>query len=217
MTQLFGAQPPPRDPEALARAILAGSRFRVRVSAPAARTWWDTLRDWIGAQWNRLMDAFAHHVHFGRSTGVAIGDIIIAMLVAIVAIAGTRLLLSIVRESGQTHSAPRALPSHADAAALYGAAQSAAQNGRYAGAVALLFQAALAALDARGVLRDDPARTVNECRKDVRLHAPSIAGQFDVIARAFTGAIYAEDRVDVQAWAMVERAYSLVLAEHGDG
>jgi hypothetical protein len=104
-----------------------------------------------------------------------------------------------------------------DAAALYAAAQSAAQSGRYAGAIALLFQAALAALDARGVLRDDPARTVNECRKDVRRHAPAFAGQFDVIARAFTGAIYAEDRVDAQEWSAVDRAYALFLAAHGDG
>jgi hypothetical protein len=163
------------------------------------------------------MEAFGHRVHLGPAAGAAVGDALIAALVLLVLIVGVRLLLAVAREGDQTRSVSRALPGPSDAAALYTAAQSAARNARYAAAIALLFRAALASLDARGVLRDDPARTVNECRSDVRVHAPALTAQFDVIARAFTGAVYAEERVDVQQWSAVERAYAAFLPQRSDG
>lgn len=205
---VFGAQRPPVDPAAVARAILAQPRFRIQASASPAHTWWDALRQWIGERWSRLMDAFAHHVKLGPRASVAIGDVLIALLVLLVVVVSIRLLLGAARETAHT-SAPNVVPleRHASAAELWQAAQAAAAAGAYASAIALAFRAALAALDTRGVLRDDPSRTVNECRRDVRARAPRVCAAFDVIARTFTAAVYAEERIGAEHWIEVEKAY----------
>lgn len=212
----FGSGTPPHDPAALARDILAQPRFRVRVQAPPARTWWDVLRQWLGDRWNQLLDAFAHHVRVGRGTSVAAGDVLIVAIIAVVVFAAVRLLLTMARESAGAGAQIVSLPHNADARELHAAAQLAAEDGAYAKAIALIFRAALAALDARGALRDDPARTVNECRGDVRARAAHLSASFDVIAKAFTAAVYAEDRVTLAQWADAERAYERVAVPQGD-
>ncbi len=206
---LAGAHQPARDPVALVRGILAQPRFRLQAQAVRSHTWWDVLRGWIADRWNALMDAFAHHVKLGNGTGIAIGDVLIAGLVLLVVIVSVRLLLSAAHDGA---SAPAltasALPEHANAAELFEAAQHAAAACAYAAAIALAFRATLASLDARGALRDDPARTVNECRRDVRSRAPRFDAAFDRIARAFTAAVYAERGAGADDWNDVERAYS---------
>ncbi len=210
----FGARLPPRAPEALAREILSQARFRVRLAAPQ-RTWWDAVQGWIGAEWNRLVDAFAHHVRIGAGTSIAFGDLLVAAIVAIIAIVTVRLLLGMVRESSGRGPARAPAHAHASAHALHAFALQAAERGAYDTAVALLFNAALTALDARGVLRDDPARTVKECTRDVRARVPRAAFAFEVLARGFTAAVYAEDRVTPQHWADAERAYAAFVTTDG--
>lgn len=213
----FGARQPPHEPGVLARAILAQPRFRVQTTAAASRTWWDLLRHWIGDQWDRLMNAFSHQIKIGPAAGVAIGDVLVVLLVLLVVVAAARLLLTMVAENpGPGGIAINALPTHADAAQLFEAAQHAASSGAYAAAIAFAFRAALAALDARGVLRDDPARTVNQCRRDVHARAPRFRQPFDVIARAFTAAVYADERVSQAQWNDVERAYAAFAAAQHD-
>lgn len=213
----FGSHTPARDPQALARDILAQSRFRLHAQAPAARTWWDALRDWLGDRWNQLLNAFSHHVRIGSGASTAIGDLLLAVIIVLVIVVLVRLLLSIARDGFAGAGAGiNALPVPADPAALHQQARQAAQQGAYALAIALLFRAALAALDARGLLRDDPARTVNECRRDVRARASSMSGAFDCIARAFTAAVYAEDRIGIEQWDDAQRAYSEITAVRSD-
>lgn len=203
----FGAQTPARDPQALAREILAQSRFRGHTQAPASHTWWDTVRDWFGDRWNQLLDAFAHHVRVGPGAGAAIGDVLLVIVIALVVVVVVRLLLGMARENASAEGAAHPLSVRANPTALHAAAQQAAQLGGYAAAIALLFRAALATLDARGLLRDDPSRTVNECRRDVRARAMPLSPSFERIARAFTAAVYAEDRVTAEHWDDAERAY----------
>ncbi|HKU67816.1 MAG TPA: DUF4129 domain-containing protein [Candidatus Baltobacteraceae bacterium] len=213
----FGLQPAAQDPQALAREILAQPRFRLDVRGAPAHTWWDALRDWLGARWDRLIDAFAHHVRIGGTAGVAIGDLLLVLAIGGAIVVLVRLLRTIAREassSGAGFSIP--LPAGADPALLHEEARQSAQRGAYALALALLFRAVLAALDARGLLRDDPARTVNECRRDVRTRAAALSGAFDCIARGFTAAVYAEDRVTPQQWNDAERAYREILAARSD-
>lgn len=211
----FGAHQPPHDPAALARDILTQPRFRVQ--APAARTWWDVLRHWLGERWNQLVDAFSQHVHIGARTSVAFGDVLIAVIVALIVAVAARMLIGIAREgTAAARGAAAPLDAALDPAALHDAALRAAARGAYAAAIAHEFRAALATLDARGVLRDDPARTVNECRRDVRARAPRIAGAFESMARAFTAAVYAEDRIDAGVWSEVERAYAAFTAPQTD-
>lgn len=128
-------------------------------------------------------------------------------MVAVVVVVAVRLLLNVSAENAAAASRVSALPQHADPGQLYAAAERAARQGTYAAAIALLFRAALAALDRRGALRDDPARTVNECRRDVRLRAAGLSAAFDFIAQAFTAAVYADDRVTAAQWSAAQRAY----------
>lgn len=159
------------------------------------------------------MDAFSRHVHVGRGWSVAAGDILIAALIALVVIVAVRMLLTMARDAASPPGVQASeLPVHAGARELHAAARQAAERGAYAIAVALLFQAALALLDARGMLRDDPARTVNECRSDVRRRARSLAAPFDRLARIFTAAVYAEERMTAAHWSDAQDAYA-ALAE----
>jgi predicted lipid-binding transport protein (Tim44 family) len=204
----FGSQLPPSDPASLVRGILAQPRFRIQAAAPSGDTWWDILSRWLSDRWGKLMDAFSHNVHLGPGISAAIGDLLLIALVAVVIIVGVRLLLGMARESAASAAlSASALPEHADARELYEAAQRAAQAGAYAIAIALVFRATLAALDALGALRDDPARTVNECRRDVRVRASRLSASFETIARAFTAAVYAEEGVTSELWRDVEIAY----------
>jgi hypothetical protein len=204
----FGAHAPERNAQALAREILAQARFRVQVPHAPAHTWWDALRDWARDRWNQLIDAFTHHVKIGANASVAAGDVLLVILIALVMFFLVRLLLGVARENEMTGAAAAsALPARPDPAALHAAAQQAVQRGAYASAIALLYRAALAVLDARGLLRDDPARTVNECRRDIRRRAPLVHAPFERIARAFTAAVYAEDRVTAEHWNDAHAAY----------
>jgi Domain of unknown function (DUF4129) len=125
-------------------------------------------------------------------------------------------LLGLLREHAPPAGA-RPLPERASSRSLYALSDSAAQAGQYADAVALLFRAALAALDLQGVVHDDPSRTVNECRRAVRDRAPESVAAFDTIARAFTDALYAEETVSAQQWSAARDAYGALLAAgHSD-
>lgn len=211
----LGRRAPPHDPAVLARAILTQPRFRMRVHATPAHTWWDSIRQWIGDRWNQLMDAFSRHVHVGGRWSIAAGDVLIAVLITLVIIIAVKLLLTMARDAAPGVHAS-ALPVHADARKLQVAAIGAAERGAYAVAVALLFRAALAQLDARGMLRDDPARTVNECRSDVYRRARGLSAPFDRIARVFTAAVYAEDRMTLAQWSDAQDAYAAFDALQSD-
>jgi hypothetical protein len=106
----------------------------------------------------------------------------------------------------------RALAHNADAQTLYLQSTRAADRGDYAEAASLLFRAALAALDLRGVVHDDPSRTVNECRAAVRERAPQSTAPFDTIARTFTAALYADAPVSAQQWNAARSAFAELAA-----
>lgn len=212
----FGTKTPGRDPQTLAREVLSQSRFRMEVAGARPRTWWDAARDWLGERWHQLIDAFSHHVRIGAKASVAFGDILLVLAIVLVIFVAIRLLLGMAREASAAGTGAHPLPARADARVLHAAAQRAAEQGSYAAAIALLFRAALAALDAQGLLRDDPARTVNECRRDVRSRAPRLSAPFDAIARAFTAAVYAEARVAPEQWHDAERAYAAFAQPQSD-
>ena len=202
----FGAAVPRTDPQHAARTILSQARFRVAVAAPARRTWWDAVRDWLGARWHDLMQALFGRVHIGKA-GAALGDIVLIALVLVVIFVLIRLLASAVRV-GSLRSAGRAPGAAPDAAALHEMSLAAAARGDYALAIVLLFRAALAALDVQGVVHDDPSRTVNECRRAVRAKAPPLAADFDAIARPFTAVLYAGEPVTEAQWRAALQAFT---------
>lgn len=203
---ILGAQRPPVDPHALARQILSAPRFRMHVAAAPRKTWWDFFVGWIGDRFKDLVDALTRHVRVGESTSVALGDIILVAVCAVVVIVAVRLIASYAGE------AVAAAPSHAlsprvRAEALYQQSLVAADAGRYGEAIALLFRAALVALDVRGIVHDEPSLTVNEYRREVHSRAPRFIVPFDALARIFTAAIYAEAPVSAAQWNAARDAY----------
>jgi hypothetical protein len=215
--QPFGTHRPPADPHALARAILSDPRFRVAVVRPKPKTWWEGLLQWFSDRWSQLIEAFAHRVHVSPNASVAIGDVLLIVLVALVVIVAARLLLGMMRDAGAPATGSHPLPLSDSGEALYARSVCAADRGDYSSAISLLFRATLAALDLRGVIHDDPSRTVNECRRTVRERAPESLPLFEIIARAFTAALYADVPLSQEQWSRARAAFErLAFAERGD-
>jgi len=213
----FGAHRPPHDPRRLAESILAQPRFRMRVSAPVRRTWWDALTGWLGDRWHQLLHSFARSVHISPSAGMAFGDLLIAVAAGVVVVAVIRLLARYAPE----HVAvllpiERGGARRADAQTLYERALQAARSGDHRAAIALLFRAALAALDLHGIVRDEASFTVNECRASVRRAEPHLAATFDDLARVFSAALYAEAKVTSEQFVSARDACGAIMRESGD-
>jgi len=213
----FGAQPPPMDPNTLARRILSEPRFRVRVAAEPHKTWLDIAISWLRDRWSALVSAFAHHVHVGANVSIATGDIILALTAGVVLVVAARLVSAYIRENGIPVRGAREFSPRLAADALFAQSVRAGERGEYAAAISLLFRAALAALDIRGVVHDEPSRTVNECRREIRKRAPRILGPFDALARIFTAVLYADAPVTQAQWAAAHDAYTRLISERSNG
>jgi Domain of unknown function (DUF4129) len=209
----FGALRPPIDPHALARKILAEPRFRIAVVRPKPKTWWDVLTQWLSDRWHQLLDAFSRHVHVGPKASIAFGDLLIALAILAVVVAGVRLALGIARENSSSRTGARFMPQHASAESLYAQSLREAERGDYAAAAIALFNAAVATLDLQGTVHDDPSRTVNEMRAAVRSSAPECVSPFDTIARTFTAAFYAGVPVSNEQWNAARTAFAQLTAQ----
>jgi hypothetical protein len=200
------ARHPPIDPQTLARTILSEKRFRVAIPT-THRSLWEIFWSWLRDLWSRLADAFFSHVHVGSRAGFTIGVVIEAILIAAVVFIVIRLLAGVVRDARHPRSAARPLAELPDPQALYAQSRRAAAQGDYRTAIALVFRAALLRLERLGLVREDPSRTVNECRRSVAAREPALASAFDAIARPFTAAFYAELPVAQAQWLAAHDAY----------
>ena len=200
------ARHPPLDPQTLAHTILSEKRFRVAIPT-THRSLWELFWSWLRDLWSRLADAFFSHVHIGNRASVTIGVVVEGILVAAVVFMLIRLLVGVVRDARHPQSAARALAEPPDPQVLYAQSRRAAAQGDYRGAVALIFRAALLRLERLGLVREDPSRTVNECRRSVAAREPALASVFDAIARPFTAAFYAELPVAQAQWLAAHDAY----------
>jgi hypothetical protein len=164
---------PHGDPRDVVRAIVADPRFTLGATLrrPAQASWLDLLRDWLGGLVHRLLHgidrALGANVSFERAIGFA-------LLAAALALAGWgtyRLTRSYAR-GARVRTPPlepvRGGGAEPDSAALRAAARAAAHAGRYREAAGLLFSSVLRALDERGRIAYDPARTPGEYRRLVR-------------------------------------------------
>lgn len=206
----FGAQRPPMDPNALARSVIAHGHFRLHTPAQTLSLWQRFLQ-WLG----NLLDKIFGHVR-GPSPGVTdlLGWILLALVLGGVLFVIVRLLMNIGHgdTSDRTSGTVRALRPRVAAKAWYDRAAAAAQAGNYREAAVLLFRAALAILDLRGFVHDDPSRTVNECAAELRDRAPQHLQAFGAVARFFTAAFYAEKAVDARAWEIARAAYDQLFS-----
>jgi len=100
-----------------------------------------------------------------------------------------------------------------DPGALYELSRQAAELGDYRAAVALLFAAAMRRLERLGFAREDPSRTVNEWRRELRGTQPAVLPAFDAIARPFVAAYYAETPVERGQWMEAHDAFIALPVE----
>lgn len=192
------------DPLAVVRAILRQPRFRHAVEPPAPQSWWERLTDWLGTLWHRLI-APLQHLRGGERIADVLGTIVlVAVLAAIVTIA-----IRYARRTSRPRAARAAYVADApaetlDAAALRARAANAAEAGRFRDAAALLWTSALRALDERGRVRYDAARTPGEWRRAVR------DPDFDALARDAVAALFA-GTADAALVGRMSDAYDRVL------
>lgn len=205
----------PKNIAADVRQVLADPAFRTpAVSPPASKkipSWLERILasflQWWSTQLGRAFVAAAR--------APAIGNLVAFVLLAAAALALAflvfRMTTLIVARRARTNPSSAAgtpLIAHADADETYNAARAAAQSGSYGAAIALLFQAALLALDRSGRVPYDSARTAGEYRRAVRRSVSGAASYFETIARAFTSVAYAQSPADASDWRAADDAYA---------
>jgi hypothetical protein len=198
---------PHGDPRELVRAVLADPRFQHAAKHPAQKSLIQRALDYLHDLWVKLTEPL-HHI-----TGSSKATQIIGIMVLVVVIAGLAFVAA--RYAGRVSwrpfsRAPRAgaeiLGTEADARTLRARALEAAAAGRHHEAAALLWASALRALDERGRVRFDPARTPGEWRRAVR--DPS----FDALARDAVVALFGTAGADAALVTRMREAYDRVVA-----
>lgn len=205
---------PAHDPSALARAIVAGARFHLGVQhvRPRPKSWLAIAWDWVRDRYSALIDAFNAHVHVSHAAGIVTGDLALAAIAALLVVVAVRLLRELVpgNRAGSHGVAIDPLP---DAFAVYDRSVRAAAAGEYARAIALLFNATVAALGLRGVVSGDASATVGEFERTLSARGPALAAPFETIARAFTAAAYAQTPIGEAEWTRARDAFARLLRE----
>jgi Na+-transporting methylmalonyl-CoA/oxaloacetate decarboxylase gamma subunit len=197
---------PHGDPRDVARAVLADHRFRAVPDAPAGKSWWDYLLDALRPWWHRLFDPLGRAIGndvVTRAIGIGVLVLVLAFLVFVIARFARRLR---VRRTVREPAAIAALEAEADARSLLARALAAAAAGRHHEAAALLWSSALRALDERGRVRFDAARTPGEWRRAVRDPA------FDALARDAVVALFGDRGADASLVTRMRESYDRVVA-----
>jgi hypothetical protein len=201
------------------RRVLAEPAFRASPTAAPKKV----EQSWLGRVLQAIADWWARVMYraIGAAAGAPfLGNIFAFILIAVAALALAFLVYRIAmlvsarraRESG-LNAAGTPLAVHASADELYDDASAAARRGSYGLAIALLFQAALLALDRSGRVPYDSARTAGEYRRAVRRSVSAASASFETLARAFTFVAYAQAPAGEHDWRAADAAYmSMALA-----
>ncbi len=200
----------PRPPHDLVRAVRAElatpGRYELTQTQVVHRSWVQIVLQWLYDRYAELVHALATHLNVGPNAVSMLGDAIVVACVVVLGIVGARLLIAVQLDRARKTAAIAIGPSRS-AHATARAAADAAANGDYVRAIRLLFAAAVTLLDLRGVLHDDPSATVNDLRRALRERNASAEDPFVEIARLFSAAAYAEERLDASAWNAARDAY----------
>jgi hypothetical protein len=196
---------PHGDPRAVAHDILRDSRYREALAPQAPKSLWETLLEDLVHWWQWLT----------RPLGHFLGNDLVTTIVgfAVLALAFVGIVLVVVRfarpmlQRGALPWRPHAeaLEQTGDARLFFERALAAAAAGRHREAAALLWVSALHALDERGRVRYDPARTPAQWRRAVR------DPNFDRFARDAVVALFGDRAVDATLVARMRSAYDAVL------
>jgi len=199
---------PHGDPRNIARAILADHRYQTAPQGPAAKSLWDIIWDWLSTWWGKLTRPLAHITGNDRVTAI-IGFIVLGLALMFLIVVAVRFVRFQTRSRvrrARSFGGAEALEPTGDARALFERALTAAAAGRHREAAALLWASALRALDERGRVRYDAARTPGEWRRAVRDPA------FDRLSRDAVVALFGDRGVDAALVARMRSAYAALVS-----
>jgi hypothetical protein len=197
---------PHGDPRDVAQTILSNRRYQLEAPHPGAKPWWEVLWDTLGELWRRLTEPLNHllgNTTFTTFVGIVVLVVVAALLIVVVVRFARR---ARIRRRATAGIGADPLGEHADAKQLFALALTAAAEGRHHDAAALLWASALRALDERGRVRYDAARTPGEWRRVVR--DPS----FDALARDAVVALFGDRGADAALVVRMREAYARVVA-----
>ena len=197
---------PHGDPRDVAHRVLADQRFQIAPQRPGEKSWIDLLGDALSALWRRMTEPL-RHVLGNQTLTTVIGIVVLVALLAFVAIVVIRFAKGVrAKTSARGRGESFALGDDADARTLFARALAAAAEGRHHAAAALLWASALRALDERGRVRYDAARTPGEWRRVVRDPA------FDALARDAVVALFGDRGADAALVTRMRESYDRVVA-----
>jgi hypothetical protein len=199
---------PHGDPQALARAILADPRYRGTTTSDVAGP--DPISQllmWIGRHIGTLMHAIGRLLGTHSTANNVIAVAVLAAIVAGIALLVWRFLLLPGRRSTSARSGSVTLGDDLSSAALLALAFAAARDERWHDAASALVRAAMRALDERGRLRFDPARTPGEARR--LLHDPA----FDAFEREATTALFADGAATPERFTRMRAAFAAAFGD----
>jgi hypothetical protein len=197
---------PHGDPRAVAQRILADRQFQLAPQQPGDKSWLDLLGDAWNALWHRLTAPLGQMLGNKALTSVIGIAVLVALLVFLAFVAARYARRLRFGSSARARTGAFALGDDADARTLFARALAAAAEGRHHDAAALLWASALRALDERGHVRYDPARTPGEWRRAVRDPA------FDALARDAVVALFGNRTVDAAFVTRMRESYDRVVA-----
>lgn len=197
--------PWPHDPREVVRGVLADPRFQRAPQRAGEKSWTDYLAEAFQRGWDWLT-APLQHVTGSRSLTTIVGLAVLTLVAIGLAVVAAR-YASEIRWSARARvrAVAGAVDGHADARTLLARALAAASEGRHHEAAALLWASALRALDERGRVRFDAARTPGEWRRIVR------DPHFDAFARDAVVALFGERGADAALVARMRAAYDRVV------
>jgi hypothetical protein len=199
---------PHGDPRAVARAIVADPRFHGTTTTDAAQpNLFDRFLAWLGERLGELLRAIGHVIGAQTPLNMFIGAVVlVAAAVGVVV-----LIVWFVRRPWRGHGVAlvRSVPLEETptSSELFAQALAAALAERWHAAASLLVRAALHALDERGRLRFEPARTPGEARR--LLHDAA----FDAFEREATTALFAAGAATPDRFARLRATYAATFGE----
>jgi hypothetical protein len=201
---------PAMNPARETQRILAQGSYQSGAGpAPAPKeTLWQRFLRWLSERLRELLDRI-----FGAAASKPVVGQIVAVLFVVLLLGVAAYLIYALAKSFSLKRKPQALDEgaplqeRADPEHLYQRCLAAAAAGQYAQAIALLFQASLAAFDRAGKLEFDASRTAGEYRRAVRGTLLPASPYFDTIAHAFVLAAFSEKPVSQNDWSAADAAY----------
>jgi hypothetical protein len=199
---------PHGDPRVVVRAILADHRYQMAPQGPAPKSLWEIILQWLADWWTKLTRPLGH-VLGNEALTTVVGAIVLALAILFLIVVFVHFAARFEwyrRARVDRSRSVRALEHAGDARELFERALAAAAAGRQREAAALLWASALRALDERGRVRFDPARTPGEWRREVRDPA------FDRLTRDAVVALFGDRAVDAALFARMRSSYDALLS-----